>query len=744
MVGPDQRRAQAEALHRAGDYAGAIGLYRQLAVKAPRDFRLQHLLGVALLQGGDPAAALTQIDIALAIQTDAADAWLHRGVALFDLQRLADAVESYDRAIALAPGYGNAFNNRANALLGMDRVAEALADYDRALALQPAYADGWRNRARALERLKRTEEAAENHARALAIEPGHVATRFARAVLLQGLHRTPEALAEYERVVAATPDNVEAWINRGTVLTALQRSGPALDSFNRALALAPDNADALYNRGNLLRLWGRFDEALADYARIPESGANFWDAIYNRGATLQFLKRFAEAREVFAQVLAARPHHRYVLGALAVCCQELCDWPALEALGPKLMERVAQGSAVVAPLFLLGLTDDAALHRQAAQAYGAETIQEPLAAPLARGGRGERIRLAYLSADFHDHATAELMVDLFRLHDRRQFEVIGVCFGGSDSGAMRARLRQGFDRFLEVDGRSDGEVASLLRNLGVDIAIDLKGYTRGARPGILACRAAPVQVSYLGYPGTMAVPFMDYVLADSVVLPHDRQPYYSETIVHLPGCYQVNSRAPLAPPPSRASQDLPAEGIVLACFNNSWKITAPVFALWMRLLARLDHSVLWLARAGDDTAKNLRAAASAAGIDPGRLVFARHLPQAEHLARLQLADLSLDTLPYNAHTTASDALWAGVPHLTCQGESFAARVAASLLTALGLPELITQDLESHEAMALTLARDPVRLGELRARLAACRASAPLFDTASFCRSLEAAYRGMLA
>jgi predicted O-linked N-acetylglucosamine transferase (SPINDLY family) len=353
--------------------------------------------------------------------------------------------------------------------------------------------------------------------------------------------------------------------------------------------------------------------------------------------------------------------------------------------------------------------------------------------------------VAYLSADFHDHATAYLMAEFFERHDSTRFETIAISFGPDRQDGMRQRLRQAFGQFIDVRGHSDAEVAQLLRSLEVDIAVDLKGYTQDCRTGILARRCAPVQVNYLGFPGTMGAPYIDYIVGDATVTPPGCERFYTEHIVRLPHSYQVNDRqrAIAAQTPTRQQQGLPDEGFVFACFNNNYKITPEVFGIWMRLLAQVQGSVLWLLADNDAAPAHLRSEAAARGIDSRRLVFAPRAPLPEHLARHRLADLFLDTLPYNAHTTASDALWAGLPVLTCLGASFAGRVAASLLRAAGLPELVATSLADYEALAFALATTPGRLAALRARLERSRLECPLFDTAAFVRSMERAYEEMV-
>jgi protein O-GlcNAc transferase len=356
-----------------------------------------------------------------------------------------------------------------------------------------------------------------------------------------------------------------------------------------------------------------------------------------------------------------------------------------------------------------------------------------------------KIRIAYLSADYREHAVAALIAELFELHDRARFEVLGISFGPDDQSSLRARLVRAFDQFHDVRSKTDLDVANLLIDLQVDIAIDLNGHTEGARLGILAHRPAPVQASYLGYASTTGAEFIDYVIADEIVLPFDQQPFYTEKIVHLPDCFLVNDakKAISSTAPTRREAGLPDVGFVFCSFNNSFKITPSTFDVWMRLLKAVEGSVLWLSHANDEATVNLRRQATARGVDPARLIFAPKVARLEdHLARQRLADLFLDTLPYNAHTTASDALWAGLPLLTCRGASFAGRVATSLLHAVGLPELAASDLGEYEALALRLASDASLLRGFRHRLGQDRAACPLFDTDRFRRHIESAYTTM--
>jgi predicted O-linked N-acetylglucosamine transferase (SPINDLY family) len=501
----------------------------------------------------------------------------------------------------------------------------------------------------------------------------------------------------------------------------------------------------MVNRAAALIELRRYREALAGCEQALARDEGYALAHYNRAIALEKLKRYDEAIASCRRARELDPGLRNTLGLLAQCLLHACDWSETGTLLAELTQHVRERQSNIMPLVFLSYSEDAALQAACAANYLAHLVpHSPQPLPPRPVQRCERVRLAYLSADYHHHATAYLMAELFERHDRSRFEVLGLSFGPSDDSDMRARLVKAFDGFHDLRGMSDRAAAELMRAHEIDIAIDLKGHTSDARPGILAYRSAPVQVSYLGYPGTMGADFIDYILADATVLPFDQQAFYAEKIVHLPDCYQVNDRRRRIAErtPTRAEAGLPPEGFVFCCFNNSFKITAPVFDIWMGLLRAVDGSVLWLLRDNAAAETNLRHEAAARGIDPRRLVFAPRMNLADHLARHRLADLFLDTLPYNAHTTASDALWAGLPVLTCCGQSFAGRVAASLLQAAGLGELVTQSLADYRALALRFATDRAFAHGLRQQLARNLPTCPLFDTDRFRRHIEQAYAQM--
>jgi len=580
--------------------------------------------------------------------------------------------------------------------------------------------------------------------RAIEINPKSAVYFSNRGAVLQDLRRSDDAIASYDRALEIKPNYADALYNRGLALQDVRRFADAVASYDRALAIKPDYAKAFTNRGHALHALKRFEDAIASYDRALTIDPEFSEALYGRGDALRKLKRYDDAIADYEKALAIKPDYPFLLGALSLCKLRICDWRGLDDGVVLLAEKIDAGQSASPPFAALTLPLSAGRLKSCAGIYTQHRHPESALLPPPDRYEHNKIRLGYFSADFHSHATSYLMAELFERHDRATFELIAFSFGHVKKDEMRTRLETSFDRFLEVGAMSDKDVARLARRLEIDIAVDLKGFTHDSRTGIFALRAAPVQVNYLGFPGTMGAGYIDYLIADSILIPENHQQDYAEKIAYLPDSYQANdSKRPIADRRfTRSECGLPERGFVFCCFNNSYKILPAVFDVWMRLLRKVDGSVLWLY--GDEAAAmgRLKAEAQARGIDAARLVFAKWMPLSEHLARHRMADLFLDTLPCNAHTTTSDALWAGLPVLTCLGQTFAGRVAASLLNAVGLPELITQGLDRYEALALELAADRKKLLSLKQKLAANRLTQPLFDAARFTQHIELAYVSM--
>jgi len=768
-------------LHRQGRLNEAESHYRSLLAQSPSQFETLHLFGILKLQQGNlpealmlitkaveinpssldtrsnlvavlvnlgrHADAIEQCNRILAIRPADAGTLYNRGVALAQLGRHDEALDNFGKVIAIKSDHINALFNRAGVFASQQRYEEAIADFDRLLTFAPRHPDALTNRGTLLAQLGRDADAIASFDRALAIAPDHVNALTNRGIVLKKLLRHREALASLDRALAVRPGHVEAHINRGNVLLDLHRVEEALASVARALSFAPGHSNALTSHAFALHAAGRCQDALQSCEQAIASDPRHDNAFLIRGHTLAKLDRPADAAASYEQVLALNPNQPFAFGAALLAHRAACNWDRVEALLPAIEQAVRAGEAVIPPFNLLGLPVEPSIHLQCAQNFVRQRLPaEPKMFPSRARTPSDKIRLAYVSGDFRRHPVAYLIAELLERHDRTRFEVVGLSFGMDDCSEERARLVAACDQFHDIQARDDREAAALINDLRIDIAIDLGGHTENSRPGIFRDRPAPVQVSYLGYTGTAGADFIDYIIADKIALPFDLAPSFTEKIVHMPDCFLVNDTKKSISPatPSRAEAGLPDRGFVFCCFNNSFKISASIFAVWMRLLAGIEGSVLWLQQMNARASDNIRAAATAAGVDPARIVFAPRVPSmADHLARQRLADLFVDTTDYNAHTTSSDALWAGLPVLTCAGSAFPGRVAASLLHAIGLPELVTMSLDDYQALALKLARDPALLQSIRSKLDANRLTHPLFDTDRFRRHLEAAYATML-
>jgi len=622
------------------------------------------------------------------------------------------------------------------------RLEEAEAHYQAVLAQQATHFDSLHFAGLVQWQRGRPDEAVDLIGRAIALNPSVPDAHSNLGLALQSLKKHEAALASYDRALALRPAYPEALNNRGNALQELHRLAEAIASYDRALQFNPTFALAHANRGNVLRALGRASEALECYDRALQIWPDFPDALNNRVLVLHDLKRYDEAIVSAERLMTVKPNQPYGAGLLLAARLHCCDWTGFAPLSAAIADGVMRGERVDMPLTNMWHTASPAVQLQCARTFAAAEYPA-LDAPAASPARAphERIRLVYLSHDFFQHTVAMLVAELFELHDRSCFEVSGVAYGPDDGSEMRARLRAGFDRFIDVAAASDQEAADEIRRLDADIVVDLTGFTTGYRPRILAHRPAPIQVNYLGYPGTLGTTYHDYILADCHVVPERLDAFFTEKVVRLPDTYMVNDRKRrlAGEPPTRAAAGLPETGFVFCSFNNAFKILPDVFDVWMRLLQAVPGSVLWLLDNHPSAAANLQREAARRGVEPARLVFAPRVPVERHVARHRLADLFLDTFPYGSHTTGNDALWAGLPLLALSGETFASRVSGSLLKAVGLPELIAESLADYESLAMALASAPARLAALRQKLERQRTAAALFDTPRFCRHIEAAF-----
>jgi protein O-GlcNAc transferase len=736
-----------KVLTQLGRHDEALLCYQQaVSINAGHWSALQNQ-GATLLLLKRFAEALVIFDRLLSMVPNYAPAFNNRGEALKELGHDEEAVASYRQATTLDPQDMEAWSNLGNGLFKLKRHDEAFGAYDKALALKPDLAEAWLGRANVFFDLKNYDKASGAYDKALSLKPDLAEAWLGRGNVFNKIKRHDEAFGAYDKALAQEPGLAGAWLGRGNVFFGLGRYDEAFAACDKTLALKPDLADAWLGRGNVFYELKRNDEAFGAYDKALALKSDFAEAWLGRGNVFFRLKRYDEAFDAYDKASSLEPSLIGLEGLRLHTKMHLCDWESFDAERVHLDSSVRNGNANATPFPFLATSSSPDDQLQCAKLWIADRFPAP-EKPIWQGERfnHDRIRVAYVSADFRHQPMSYLLAGLFECHDRSRFETAAISLGPDDNSEIRKRLETALERFIDVAAYSDDQIAGLISELEVDILIDLMGFTAMARTGIFAKRPAPIQVSYLGYPGTMGADYINYILADRIVVPKVQFNSYSEKVISLPDSYyptsyQINEakRSVADRTFTRAELGLPATGFVFCCFNNAYKILPHVFDCWMRTLKQVDGSVLWLLIDNATAINNLRKEAEARDVNSKRLIFAHSLPQPDHFARLRLADLFLDTLPYNAHTTASDALWMGLPVLTLLGETFAGRVAASLLTAIHLPELITTTPEAYERMAIDLATQPGKLAAIKRKLGENRATSPLFDTKHFTKYIEAAY-----
>jgi predicted O-linked N-acetylglucosamine transferase (SPINDLY family) len=708
----DAKFQQAFSLHQQGRLGEARNFYEQVLRAHPAHFNALHLFGVLCLQSNLAQPAVDLIANALRVNPNHALAHHHYANGLCQLQRYEPAIASYDRAIALDGQLADAYHARGLALFYLRKAAAALDSYDHALALDPKNGAALYNRGIALAEVGREAAAIASFEAAVGVMPNSAGANTLLGNALRDLRRYKAAFLCYDRAVALDVNYAAAYIGGGLALFTLRRFKEAIAGYDKAIASSPANAELHFNRAQALDALGRHAEAILSYDRTLQRDPTF---------------KYAAALRLQARL-------------------QICDWQGTDEEIVRLSANIEQDKPAAPPFCVLQFSSSARLQQKAAERWTREEMKVKALPPAGGAQSGARLRIGYFSSDFYQHAVAYQLAEVIELHDRSKFEVSAFSFGPDTQDTMHRRLQAAFEHFLDVREKSDTEIVQLARDRQLDIAVDLKGYTQDARPGLFAQRLAPLQVSYLGYPGTMGASFMDYIVADAAVIPVSSREFYREKVLSLPACFfPSDSRRAIADKVyARPELGLPSAGFVFCCFNNSVKISPPIFDVWMQILRRVDASVLWLRTDDRTVVDNLRAEAQRRGVDGNRVIFAPRISMPQHLARHRNADLFLDSLPYNAHTTASDALWAGLPVLTSPGEGFASRVAASLLRAADLAELVASDLDDYREIAVALAGDPPRLASLKERLLRAHRGAPLFDTRKLTADLEKAYQTIQA
>lgn len=712
----DPYRLGLEAL-RTRNFAAAIVHFQQAAASRPTDPEPNRMLGHVLREQGD----------------------------------LAGAAQAFEKVLTLRPNHAETHLFLADAKRRLGLPALAIPHCDEAIARSHSLGEAWLTRGIALSELGDTAGAIRDIETSLAHAKSFVAYQ-SLGVLLSQSGRHAEALPHLERAAKMEPRNAQVKTLLGNCYNALGSVKDAIRTYLEVTHIDPKGSEAFTNLCGLLCHTGQIDMAISSGEIAIRLSPDDAEARYNLAVAYEVGKRRIDALIACGEALRCRPDFGRALYFMCVLMRQDCMWTGIEdaeELAQNLTFR-ANPPLPVTPFGVLSISDRPEDALASGRAYGTSIIRHswsPLAdyAPRPAHKRSERIRVGYLSSDFYDHATAILIVQLLEMQDRDRFEIFGYSIGYTDDRAITARVTRAVDHFVDLNSYSHVEAAQRIRADDIDILIDLKGYTFQARPEILSFRPAPIQVNFLGYPGTMGVPYIDYIIVDHVVAPVEHARFYAEKQVHLPDTYQPNDRKRLlvTERPPRHVYGLPDEGFVFCCFNANNKIGPRIFDVWMRLLEATPGSVLWLLASNERAPDNLRKEAASRGVDPARLVFAPRVKMEEHLVRMGHGDLFLDTNPYGAHTTASEALWCAVPVVTFLGQSFQSRVAASLLTAAGVPELIAADLVGYEALALSLAQDPARITALKQKLDANRMRVPLFDTERFVKGYEAALQRMI-
>ncbi len=742
------------ALKALGRLEDAVGSYEE-ALRMTPDYAEAHItLGLMFIQLGRLDDAMASCRKALAIKPDFAAAHNNLGIILQEKGRLEDAAKSHQKALELDPEYKEAAYNLGNALKALGRLDDAVVSFERALAIDPGYAEALSNMGIALKDMGRLEDAVAAYENAIAVKPDFTLALNNLGIAFKDLGRLKDSVESYERALAINPEYAEALGNMGNALVESGRRSDAVASYRKALAITPDYVEALSNLGALYNQMGRKPDAAASLRKALAINPDHAGAHYNLGNALELDGQLAETLDCYREAARLDADHQFAPASLLHQLQHTCAWREFKNLeadvDAAMQAALDQGRKVaVTPFALVARRGDGALNLAVAKAASGEAAKQMagLDAGFSFSERQhgmDKPTIGYLSADFHNHATAHLTRGLFEHHDREAFRILAFSHGPDDGSDYRRDIDANCDGFLDISGDSHPDAAKRIFEAGVDILIDLKGYTEHNRLQIFALRPAPVQATYLGFPGTTGAAFMDYILTDAIVTPAGDTPYYAEAFVTLPHSYQATdntqkiSNAVLR----RSDFGLPDDGFVFCSFNAAFKIDPAMFGVWMRLLDSVPGSVLWLLKSNDLAVKNLKAEAEARGIDADRLVFADMTPKDLHLARHRLADLALDTRVYGGHTTTTDALWAGLPVIALEGPHFASRVSSSLLQAVGLPELVSHSLEDYEAVALKLAQGPAELKAVAETLAKNRGTEPLFDTPRFTRNLEAAYKKM--
>jgi protein O-GlcNAc transferase len=717
--------------------------YQKVLQKYPNHADAMHQLGIIHLQLGQIEEAVSWIQKSVDTDPEQPSALSNLGYCLNKIGKYCESVDICKKALQLNPTLDGGWTNLGNAQRHLGLIDDARISYTRAMSLQPSSPRYIYNLGVTYLFQDVFDEAAALFEKCLSIDDRIPEAHNNLSACYLKLNKYERALVHIDLAIELNANYLEAHVNRGFTLHKLKRHHEALESYKRAIELNPNYAEAWNNRGNSLNQLRRYQEALESYQRAIDLKPDFSEAWRLYANLLNDLNHHEQALEAYEKALKLNPGLDFALGEMIFTQLKACNWINLNSRLEFLKERILKGERVSSPFVAISLYDSPRLANVATKAYISEIHNVTYELnQIGKRQRREKIRIGYFSMDFRNHPVSYLIANLIELHDRTKFEVFGVSFGPNTKDSMRQRLENSFDHFEDVENLDDLSITRKSRELGIDIAIDLGGHTKFSRPEIFSGRAAPLQINYLGYPGTTGMQELDYMIADSSVISPSARSQYAEKIIYLPNSYQANDSNMGVTNRifTRDELGLPESGFIFCCFNSSQKIMPEIFSCWMQVLQSVDNSVLWLLDTNSSAVFNLRREANAEGINPERIVFAKAMTHEDHLARYRLAGLFLDTLPYNAHTTASDALRAGVPVLTLLGNAFAGRVASSLLKSIGLEELVSHSIEEYKCRAITLATSPQQLISIKHKLLKNRTSTPLFDTPLITQHIEMAYQ----
>lgn len=768
-------------LHQSGDLVSAENCYKQVIAKNPLNAEAIHFIGVIAAQSGRTKEAIALITQAINLDPKNANAYKNRALAWREEGVLESAANDFLRASSLSPedidakyhygsillemlqykdaveclktiiklGYQSPmiYNDAGNALCGLKNLPDALAMYKKAIELDPNYADAYYNLGSVYQSNKQFDDAISQYDEALRVNPRHFEALNNKALSLEACGQLDAALESYDRAIKICPGYAEAYVNRANLLVELKKVDLAITSCNKGIFLQPMRSEFYVNRASALCEVNRYQEAVHDYDRAIALNPALTDAFVDKAGALLSMRQYQAASITYKKAFELDVNYPYLRGMKMYANLVICDWECHLEDKYDLVDKIKSTSRAITPFHALSIIDNLSLQQKISRKYIEDKFPE-------KGGdfhfkipavTNKRIKIAYFSGDFRSHPVASLLVGVIEGHDKNQFETIAFSFHRRTDEEVYLRLCTSFERFIHVENLSDEAIIKLARDMDVDIAVDLSGFTQHSRTGIFAQRVAPIQVNYLGYAGTMGCNYMDYIVADQVTIPQECRQYFTEKVAYLPNSFMPSdsTRKISQRRFTREEAGLPDDCVVFCCFNSSYKISPQVFSLWMNILQSVENSVLWLSRNNSVAQENLKLEAKKHNVDAERLIFASVIESAdEHLARYRCADLFLDTFPYNAHATANDALWAGLPVLTCMSSTFAGRTAASLLDAVGLPELITTNAIEYQELAISLGNNISKLADIRARLEENLFTEPLFNTSMYVGHIEALYIAM--